>query len=188
MKIEEFLARMDSQVPVEAGSPTHKFMEHLSQEAIRVTMRINNEYHSPEELRLLMEKLTGRQLDEDFTLYPPFYTDCGKNLKIGKRVFINCCCKFQDQAGITIGDDVLIGHGCTIATLNHETDAEKRGNLLLGRVQIGDKVWIGANVTILPGVKIGEGAILAAGAVVNKDVPSYTVVGGVPAKIIKTLA
>ena len=108
-------------------------------------------------------------------------------MNIGKRVFINAGCKFQDQGGITIGDDVLIGHNCVIATLNHSMQPERRADMIPAPVKIGDKVWIGANVTILQGVTIGEGAVIAAGAVVNKDVPARTVVGGVPAKIIKKI-
>ena len=103
------------------------------------------------------------------------------------RVFINSGCKFQDQGGITIGDDVLVGHNCVIATLNHVMDPDRRADMVPAPVKIGDKVWIGANVTILQGVTIGEGAVIAAGAVVNKDVPPRTVVGGLPAKVIKTI-
>ena len=102
-------------------------------------------------------------------------------------MFINAGCKFQDQGGITIGDDVLIGHNCVIATLNHSMDPDKRADMTAAPVKICDKVWIGANVTILQSVTIGEGAIVAAGAVVNKDVPARTVVGGIPAKVLKTL-
>jgi acetyltransferase-like isoleucine patch superfamily enzyme len=134
-----------------------------------------------------MSELAGRQIDNSFGLFLPFNTDCGKNLTIGKRVFINSGCKFQDQGGITIGDDVLIGHNVVIATLNHSFDPERRGDLEPCPVKIGNKVWIGANATILPGVTVGEGAIVAAGAVVTKDVASLTVVGGVPAKVIKVI-
>jgi acetyltransferase-like isoleucine patch superfamily enzyme len=134
-----------------------------------------------------MSELTGRQIDNSFGLFPPFNTDCGKNLTIGKRVFINSGCKFQDQGGITIGDDVLIGHNVVIATLNHSFDPEHRGDLEPLPVKIGNKVWIGANATILPGIKIGDGAIIAAGAVVTKDIAPLTVVGGVPAKVIKVI-
>jgi acetyltransferase-like isoleucine patch superfamily enzyme len=120
-------------------------------------------------------------------LFPPFNTDCGKNLTIGKRVFINSGCKFQDQGGISISDDVLIGHNVVIATLNHSFDPEHRGDLAPRPVKIGNKVWIGANATILPGIKIGDGAIIAAGAVVTNDVAPLTVVGGVPAKHIESV-
>lgn len=120
-------------------------------------------------------------------MFPPFYTDCGKNLTLGKNVFINACCQFQDQGGVTIGDGTLVGPKTVIATLNHHQDPCKRANLIPKPVTIGRNVWIGANVTILPGVTIGDGAIIAAGAVVSKDVESNTVVGGVPAKLIKTI-
>jgi acetyltransferase-like isoleucine patch superfamily enzyme len=187
MTTQEFIEYMNSGKIVTAGSPIHEVMHRLSQEAIRITMELNTKYHTPEEVVRLMSELTGKQIDDSFGLFPPFNTDCGKNLTIGKRVFINSGCKFQDQGGISIGDDVLIGHNVVIATLNHSFDPEHRGDLEPRPVKIGNKVWIGANATILPGVTIGDGAIVAAGAVVTKDVASLTVVGGVPAKLIKTV-
>lgn len=187
MTTEEFLKVMDSGEVIPAGAPIHHKMHELSQEAIRITVQINNAYHTHEELVALMSELTGREVDESFKLFPPFNTDCGKNLHFGKRVFVNSGCKFQDQGGIYIGDDVLVGHNCVIATLNHVEDPDRRGDMTAKPVIIRDKVWIGANVTILQGVTVGEGAILAAGAVVTKDVPPRTVVGGVPAKILKTI-
>ena len=102
-------------------------------------------------------------------------------------MFINAGCRFQDQGGIYIGDRALIGHNCVIATLNHNMDPAKRANLLPAPVHIGSDAWLGANVTVLPGVTIGDGAVVAAGAVVTKDVAPNTVVGGVPAKLIKEL-
>ena len=102
-------------------------------------------------------------------------------------MFINSGCHFQDQGGITIDDGVLIGHNAVLATLNHNQDPEKRDNLLPAPIHIGKRVWLGANVTILPGVTIGDNAIVAAGAVVAKDVQPNTVVGGVPAKFIKQI-
>ncbi|MDE5850593.1 MAG: sugar O-acetyltransferase [Muribaculaceae bacterium] len=187
MTTEEFIRIMDSGDPIPGGSPIHAKMHELSQEAIRITMQINNSYHNHEEIVALMSELTGKEIDDSFGLFPPFYTDCGKNMKFGKRVFINSGCKFQDQGGITIGDDVLVGHNCVIATLNHAMDPDRRADMIPAPVKIGDKVWIGANVTILQGVTIGEGAVIAAGAVVNKDVPARTVVGGIPAKVLKEI-
>lgn len=187
MTTEEFIKIMDSGDVIVGGSPVHIKMHELSQEAIRITLEINNTYHNHEEIVDLMSQLTGRTVDESFGLFPPFYTDCGKNIKLGKRVFINSGCKFQDQGGITIGDDVLIGHNCVIATLNHSFEPERRADMIPASVKIGDKVWIGANVTILPGVTVGEGAVLAAGAVVSKDVEARTVVGGIPARVIKKI-
>ncbi len=187
MTTKEFLEIMDSGEVIVGGSPVHMKMHELSQEAIRITMQINNEYHTHDEIVALMSELTREKVHESFGLFPPFYTDCGKNIHIGKRVFINAGCKFQDQGGITIGDDVLVGHNCVIATLNHSFEPERRADMVPAPVKIGDKVWIGANVTILPGVTVGEGAVLAAGAIVSKDVEARTVVGGVPARVIKRL-
>lgn len=187
MTTEEFIKVMESGEVIPAGSPVHAKMHQLSQEAIRITMQINNAYHDHEEIIALMSELTGRELHESFGLFPPFYADCGKNIRIGKRVFINAGCKFQDQGGISIGDDSLIGHNCVIATLNHVEDPDHRGDMIAAPVKIGNQVWIGANVTILQGVTIGDGAIVAAGAVVNKDVAPRTVVGGVPARVLKTI-
>lgn len=169
------------------GSPEHQFMHKASQEAIRITMEINNSYHSPEELRKLLSELTGEQIDSTVGLFPPIYSDYGKNLHIGKNVFINMGCKFQDQGGIIIGDGSLIGHNCVMATINHDSSPEKRGSMTFKPIHIGKNVWIGANATIISGVTIGDGAIVAAGAVVTKDVEPRTIVGGVPAKFIKVI-
>ena len=187
MTTEEFVKYMNAGTEVVANSPLHQVMHRLSQEALRITVELNNSYHTHEEIISLMTELTGHEIDDSFNMFPPFYTDCGKNVVFGKRVFVNSGCHFQDQGGIVIGDDVLVGHNCMIATLNHNENPELRGNLIPKGVRIGNKVWIGANVTILPGVTIGDGAILAAGAVVTKDVPPCTIVGGVPAKVLKTL-
>ena len=187
MNIEEFRRVMAETEYIPAGSELHQAFHAFSQEALKITAELNGAYHTPEEVRALMSQLTASEIDESFGLFPPFHTDCGKNTKIGKRVFINAGCQFQDQGGITIGDDVLVGPQTIIATLNHDPDPEKRGGMFAKPVVIGDKVWLGARVTICPGVTIGEGAIVGAGAVVTKDVPPRTVVAGVPARIIKEL-
>lgn len=160
---------------------------YYSREAQKITCELNYKYHEFDEIRELFSKLIGKKVDDEFRVFPPFHTDFGKNIHLGKNVFINSGCKFQDQGGIYIGDDALIGHNVVLATLNHEEDPEKRGNLCPAPIKIGNKVWIGSNATILPGVTIGDGAIIAAGAVVTKDVKEKTVVGGVPAKLIKKI-
>ncbi len=187
MSDKEFLKYAADGNLIVAGSEIHKTMHSISQRALRLTININSVYHSPEELRNLMSELIGKQLEDAFGLFPPFYTDCGQNITIGERTFINMGCSFQDWGGITIGDNCLIGHNCTICTVNHSKDPEHRGDMTCHPVKIGNKVWIGANVTILPGVSIGDGAIIAAGAVVTKDVEPKTIVGGVPAKLIKNI-
>ena len=159
----------------------------LFQEAIRIGMEMNNRYHTPAELRELMERLTGKRIDDTFCLFPPFYTDFGKNISIGKDVFINSGCHFQDQGGIIIGNGSFIGHNVVLATINHDLDPANNRKNHYAPITIGNHVWIGSNATILPGVTIGEWSVVAAGAVVTKDVPPYTVVGGVPVKVLKTV-
>ncbi len=187
MTTEEFIKIMDSGAEVTAKSEVHLHMTYLSNEAMKITSELNSAYHTPEEIAALMTKLTGRPFPEGAYMFPPFYTDCGKNLRLGKNVFINSGCQFQDQGGITIGDGTLVGPKTVIATLNHHQNPSKRANLIPKPVTIGKNVWIGANVTILPGVTIGDGAIIAAGAVVNRDVKENTIAGGVPARFIKKI-
>lgn len=187
MEIQEFRESMKSGKPLAVGTETRECMHMLAQEALRLTAELNGGYHSPEEIRDIMERLTGNPIDETFNLFPPFYTDCGKNLTIGKHVFFNSGCKFQDQGGITIEDGCQIGHNVVLATLNHNLDPAKRTDVIPAPIHIGRNVWIGAGATILPGVTIGDGAVIAAGAVVARDVPKNTVAGGVPAKLIKPI-
>ena len=188
MDLEAFLEHLNSGKPVQGGSEAHQFMHGVSQEALRITAEMNGGYHEPEELRVLFSRLIGQPVDESFGLFPPFYTDCGKNIHIGKHVFINMGCKFQDQGGIYIGDGALIGHNVVLATLNHAKSPKDRSSMIPAPIRIGKNVWIGSNATILAGVTIGDGAIVAAGAVVARDVPENTIVGGVPARIIRHLS
>lgn len=188
MESEQFKELMKKREYIVAGSPVHAHMHEQSARARKITCKLNGKYRSAPRIRALFSALTGKQVDEDFGLFPPFYTDYGKNITVGKRVFINSGCCFQDQGGITLGDNVLIGQQVVIATLNHAFEPDRRGDMLPAPVVIGNNVWVGAKAVILPGVTIGDGAIIAAGAVVTKDVPANTVVGGVPAKIIKTVA
>lgn len=187
MNLGEYLEYLNSGKEVEAHSEVHKFMGQLAQEALRLTNKLNSTYRTPEEIREIFSEIIGKPVDESFSMFPPFYTDGGKNIAIGKNVFINSGCRFQDQGGITIEDGVLIGHNVVLATLNHNMLPEKRRNLIPGAIHIGKGVWIGSNATILPGVSIGDGAIVAAGAVVTKDVEANTVVGGNPARFIRKI-
>jgi acetyltransferase-like isoleucine patch superfamily enzyme len=187
MEIQDFLAYLNRGETVEGGSEMHQMMHEVSQEALKLTTYLNGSYHTPEEIRHIFSKLIGSPVDATFALFPPFYTDCGRNIHVGKNVFINSGCRFQDQGGIIIGDGALIGHNVVLATLNHHIDPRKRSTLYPKSIVIGKNVWIGANATVVPGVTIGDGAIIAAGAVVTRDVPANVVVGGVPAKIMKKI-
>ncbi len=185
MEINHFLEQLNRGTVVEGGFEVHLMMHAVSQEALKLTTELNSSYHPPEEIREIFSRLTGKPVDETFGLFPPFYTDCGKNIRLGKNVFINSGCRFQDQGGIIVGDGVLIGHNVVLATLNHDVDPQKRSDMFPAPIRIGNNVWIGAQATVLPGITIGDGAIVAAGAVVSRDVPANVIVGGVPAKIIK---
>lgn len=165
-----------------------KYANELFQEAIKITMELNNCYHTPEEIREIMGRLTGRKIDDKFRMFPPFYTDFGKNIKIGRDVFINSCCHFQDQGGIKIGEGTLIGHNVVLATIDHDLAPAMNRKNHYAPIKIGSHVWIGSNATVLSGVTVGDWAVIAAGAVVTRDVPPMTVVGGVPARTLKIVS
>ena len=186
-QIDFFLERMDSGEVCVAGSEVHRLMTAASERAMRITSRMNAEFNGLSETRAQLERLFNRPLPEGVGLFPPFTTDCGLNTHLGEDVFINAGCRFQDQGGIYIGDRALIGHNAVIATLNHDMDPARRADLHPAPVHIGADAWLGSNVTVLPGVTIGDGAIVAAGAVVTKDVAPRTIVGGVPARVIREL-
>lgn len=187
MNKDEFLEYLNSGKEIESGSKVSKYLRIVSQNAIKNSAELNAGYHEPEEIIEIFEKITDRKIDESFRLFPPFYTECGLNIHIGKNIFINSGCRFQDHGGIYIDDGSFIGHNAVFATLNHNLDPEKRANLIPEPIYVGKNVWIGANVTVLPGVRIGDGAVVAAGAVVTKEVKENTVVAGVPAKFIKNV-
>lgn len=165
----------------------HRFMDEMSNSARQITFRLNSAYHTPDEVRTLLSELFGYEVPQSLRVFPPFYTDFGRNIFVGEGVFINACCHFQDHGGVTVGDGCQIGHNVVFATLNHGLSAEDRKNTYPASIILGKNVWVGSNSTILQGVTIGDNAIIAAGAVVSKDVPANTIVGGVPAKFIKKI-
>lgn len=185
MTLNEFLSAFESGQPVRADSDAMRYSGWISHQAMKLTTELNSSYHTPKEIQEIFSELTGRQVDKTFGMFPPFYTDCGKNITVGKNVFINSGCRFQDQGGIFIGDGTLIGHNVVLATLNHGISPDERHDLFPAPIHIGKNVWIGANATVLPGVTIGDNAVIAAAAVVTKDVPANVVVAGVRAKVIR---
>ena len=187
MTVEEYKELIRAEGRVEGFSEAHKVMHEASMRAQKITLEMNNRFHSREELVELMSELTNTEVDPSIVLFPPFTTDFGQNIAIGKNVTINSGCRFQDQGGIIIGNGALIGHNVVMATINHDEDPTRRASMTFKPIVIEDNVWIGAQSTILQGVTIGYGSIVAAGAVVTKDVPPMTIVGGVPAKVIKKI-
>ncbi len=187
MDKKQFLEYLREGNVVEGGSKLHLGLHELAEDAMKLTAKLNNGYHEPEERQRLFSEIIGKPVDSSFGIFPPFYTECGKNIFIGKKVFINCGCHFQDQGGIYIGDGCLIGSQVVLATINHGLHPDERSHNFPAPIHIGKNVWVGSHATILSGVTIGDNAIIAAGAVVTKDVPKNTTVAGVPAKVIKNL-
>lgn len=140
-----------------------------------------------DQVRERLSNIIASEIDKSTIVFIPFYTNFGRHIKLGKRVFINHACSFLDLGGITIEDDVMIGPKVNLITENHPLDPANRKSLDLKSILIKRNAWIGAAATILPGITVGENSVVAAGAIVNKDVPDNTVVGGVPAKIIRTV-
>lgn len=186
MTLKEFLDYVPTRGPLNTEG-MHRLMNEMSEEARRVTFRLNSAWHSQEEIRSLLGELFGRPVPDTLRVFPPFYSDFGKNIHVGENVFINACCHFQDHGGVTLGDGCQIGHNVVFATLNHGLEPADRGTTYPAPIVLGRNVWVGSNATILQGVTIGDNAVVAAGAVVSRDVPANRIVGGVPARIIKRI-
>ena len=165
----------------------HRFMDDMSNEARRITFRLNTAYHTQDEVRGLLSELFGYEVPESLRVFPPFYADFGKNITVGEGVFINACCHFQDHGGVIIGDGCQIGHNVVFATLNHGLAPEERHTTYPAPIVLGKNVWIGSNATILQGVTIGDNVVIGAGAVVTRDLEANTVAAGVPAQFIKSI-
>lgn len=186
MTIEEFKRLAAEGTPFESEAAI-EILNRQNDVARQITSRLNNVYHDMAEIREILSELFGYKVPDTLRVFPPFYTDFGRNINIGEDVFINAGCQFQDQGGITIGDGCLIGHNVVFATLNHDLSPERRQICIPRSIVIGRNVWIGSNSTILPGVSIGDNAVVAAGAVVAKDVAASTIVGGVPARLLRPI-
>ena len=188
MENEAFMEIIERGEPIAGGTAAHALLVQYSNEALRITAELNGSYHEPEAVRALFSRLTGKTIDASFFMFPPFYTDFGKNITIGRNVFFNTGCTFQDRGGITIGDNTQIGQNVVLCTLNHGVAPEKRHITYPSPIVLGKNVWIGAHATITPGVTVGGNAIIAAGAVVTKDVPANAIVAGVPAQVMRMIS
>ncbi len=186
MNLETLLTHLNEGKPLVPGTEAHLSMLEISNEAQRLTAELNSGFHDPDEKNRIFSEIIGKPV-EGLGLFLPFYTDFGKNITLGKNVFLNSGCRFQDQGGIEIGDNAFIGHCVVLASLNHDFAPANRATVIPKPIKIGKNVWIGSHATVLSGVTIGENSVVAAGAVVTKDVPANTIVGGVPAKVIRPL-
>lgn len=170
------------------NDPEYPQLFKVIQKAMRTTAKLNNLVTDDmQEINAVFSELIGKKVDDTFFMIPPFYSDFGENIHIGKNVFVNHACTFMDRGGITIEDNVLIGPKANLITTNHPINPSERRATISQPIVIKKGAWIGVGATILPGVTIGENSIVAAGAVVSKDVPDNTIVGGIPAKFIKSI-
>jgi acetyltransferase-like isoleucine patch superfamily enzyme len=198
------VARMASQMPegsqmdakkhlqtkrVETHSPEWDTAANAVRRAMKLTAELNKlSFDDAEKVRALFSELIGQKVDETFRLIPPFYTEGGLNLRIGRKVFINQCCTIYDMGGVDIGDLVMIGPNVNIITAGHPLEPSKRRAYIEAKpIVIEKNVWIATAATILGGVTVGENSVIGAGAVVTKDVPANSFVAGVPAKVVRSL-
>lgn len=173
-----------NKIPANELQQLNEVIEHNQQ----LIAKLNQGYHHPAAIRQMLSQITNQNIDDSVEVRLPLYSDFGRNIHLGKQVFINAGVTFTDLGGIYLGDQVLIGPGATLISVNHPLQPSQRRGLELAPVYVQRNAWIGANATILPGVTIGENAVVAAGAVVTKDVAANTVVAGVPARVVKTIA
>ena len=185
MELEKIRELMQQGARMKMGTELLQAFADYGEEARKITMEINNQYRTFDEVRELFCKLTASKIDKSCIWIPPFYTEFGKNIKLGKNVFINSGCHFQDNGGIEIGDGTMIGPRAVIVTLNHDLNPQTRLTATPKPVKIGKNVWIGANCTILPGVSIGDNSVIGAGSVVVKSIASNVVAVGNPARVVK---
>lgn len=179
--------RMKEGDPIRKDDPGYnQFMEAVA-ETIQLCVEMNATATDVNLVREKLSKIIGKEIDASTAIFPPFYTNFGRSISFGKNIFINHACSFLDMGGITIEDDVMIGPRVNLTSENHPLNPNDREAIIPGHIVIKRNAWIGAGATILPGITVGENAIVAAGAVVNRDVPPNTVVAGVPAKVIKEI-
>jgi len=186
MQTTDIFERLRNGETILPNDPEAYKMREASYKTKELLVQMNNAT-DPKEIKELLIQITGTEIDKSVAVFTPLYLNYGKNIKIGKNVFINFDCVFLDLGGITIEDNVLIAPKVNLLSEGHPLEPETRHALVPKPIHIKKNAWIGAGATILQGVTIGENAVVASGAVVSKDVPDNTIVGGIPAKILKKL-
>lgn len=158
--------------------------------AMAITARLNRlTFNDAAEVRDLFSELIGKTVDDSFLLIPPFYATGGADIRVGRNVFINQNCTFYDLGGLDIGDDVMIGPNVSLITSGHPLEPSRRHGFTTAKpIVIERNVWIAAGATVIGGVTVGENSVVAAGSVVTRDVPANTLVGGNPARVIRSIA
>ena len=181
---------MVDRISFDGGTRESRDLYGRIQRAIRLTERMNRiPFADHEAIRAAWSELTGAAVDPTFSLIPPVYSEHGLNIRVGKRVFINQGCMLMDIGGIDIGDDVMLGPAVRLVTSGHPLDPGlRRKQIVAAPISIDSNVWLGAGATVLHGVTVGRDSVVAAGAVVTRDVPPATLVAGVPARVVKSVA
>ncbi|RZK40031.1 MAG: sugar O-acetyltransferase [Pedobacter sp.] len=186
MNKQDIFTRLRNGEIISPNDPDAYQMMEASFATKKLLVQMNNATE-PEEIRSFLSQIIGSKIDGTVNVFTPLHINYGKNINIGKNVFINFDCVFLDMGGITIEDNVQIAPKVSLLSEGHPTSIADRHSLVPKPIHIKKNAWIGANATILPGVTIGENAVVAAGSVVSKDVPDNTVVGGIPAKFLKSV-
>ena len=183
----DILARDRAGMPVSLDDPDYGVINETIERAHRICAELNAGWQPPARVRALFAELTGTEPDDTLRIYTPFYAGFGRNIRVGKHVFINSCCLFMDRGGITIGDGTFIGPNVNLITTGHGLDPSDRRTTISRPIVLGRNVWIGAAAIVLPGVTIGDNSVIGAGAVVTRDVPAFAVAAGNPARVIRML-
>ncbi len=183
------MLREDGVRIIRSRTPESAAMSANVKRAMAMTARLNRlTFEDADEVRALFSELIGKKVDESFLLIPPFYTAGGDEIRVGRNVFVNQNCTFYDLGGLDIADDVMIGPNVSLITTGHSLEPSERRSVTIGRpIVIERNVWIAAGATVIGGVTVGENSVVAAGAVVTKDVPPNTLVGGNPARVIRSI-
>ena len=183
------MSKIDRTRIIHSRTPESAAMAANVKRAMTITAKLNQlTYNDADEIRALFSELIGKTVDKSFLLIPPFYTAGGDEIRVGQNVFVNQNCTFYDLGGLHIADDVMIGPNVSIITTGHALEPSQRRSVTIGKpIVIERNVWIAAGATIVGGVTIGENSVVAAGAVVTRDVPPNTLVGGNPARVIRSI-
>ena len=183
------MAKDDRTRMIPRRTPESAAMSANVKRAMTITATLNRlTFNDAEEVRALFSDLIGKKVDDSFVLIPPFYATGGLDTSVGRNVFVNQNCTFYDLGGLDIADDVMIGPNVSIITASHPLEPSQRHTTTIGNpIAIEKGVWIAAGATIIGGVTVGENSVVAAGAVVTRDVPPNTLVGGNPARVIRSI-
>ncbi|MCC4271797.1 maltose O-acetyltransferase [Marinobacter nauticus] len=186
MESTDIFKRLESGQAVAMDDPEYHRIGTAVNQTLGLLKKLNAS-EDADEVRQWLTEIVGSEVDRSTTVFPPFHTNFGKFIRLGRNVFVNHACSFLDLGGITIEDNVMVGPRVNITSETHPVEVSSRKTLVPGAVLVRSGAWIGVGATIMPGVTIGENSVVAAGAVVTADVPDNSVAGGVPAKVIKRL-